>query len=56
VSSFIPHLDTFLTQLDIENYVSAPIVTDNAWKEYLAALKVYTGNAIPQVEPFQAIL
>ena len=56
VSSFMPHLDTFLAQLDIENYVSAPIVTDNAWKDYLAALKVYTGNAIPQVEPFQAVL
>lgn len=56
VSSFMPHLDTFLTQLDIVNYVSAPIVTDKAWKDYLANLTVYTGRAIPKVEPFQAVL
>ncbi|KAF8956577.1 acyl-CoA oxidase [Flammula alnicola] len=56
VSSFMPHLDTFLGQLGIENYVSAPIVSDKEWKVYLESLTVYSGSAIPQVEPFQAVL
>lgn len=56
VSSFMPHLDTFLDQLNIENYVSAPIVSDSRWKDYLESLTVYSGNAIPHLEPFQAVL
>ncbi|KAF8154610.1 acyl-CoA oxidase [Crassisporium funariophilum] len=56
VSSFMPQLDAFLRQLDIEKYVSAPIVSDKAWKEYLRALPVYSGDATPEVELFQAVL
>lgn len=56
VSSFMPHLDDFLTQLNIERYVSAPIVSDDSWKGYLNALTVHSGNAVPQGELFQAVL
>ncbi len=56
VSSFMPQLDTFLDQLNIENYISAPIVSDSRWKEYLEALPVYSGNAVPHVDAFQAVL
>ncbi|KAJ3509212.1 hypothetical protein NLJ89_g5345 [Agrocybe chaxingu] len=56
VSSFIPHLETFLEQLDIAKYVSAPIVSDKSWKQYVEALPVFSGAALPQVEPLQAVL
>jgi acyl-CoA oxidase len=56
ISSFMPHLDDFLTQLNIEKYVSAPIVSDDSWKGYLDALTVHSGNAVPQGELFQAVL
>jgi alkylation response protein AidB-like acyl-CoA dehydrogenase len=56
ISSFMVHLDEFLDQLDIEKYVSAPIVSDKAWKDYLEGLTTFSGSAIPQTELFQAVL
>ncbi|PPQ88194.1 hypothetical protein CVT25_005159 [Psilocybe cyanescens] len=56
ISSFMVHLDDFLDQLDVENYVSAPIVSDHAWKSYLEGLTTYSGNAVPSVERLQAVL
>jgi len=56
ISSFMAHLDDFLDQLDIEKYVSAPIVSDKAWKDYLEGLTTFSGSTTPQVEPFQAVL
>jgi acyl-CoA oxidase len=56
VSSMLPDLALYLSQLNIEKYVSAPIVSDVAWKEYLEALPVHSGTAIPDVEPLQAML
>ncbi|KAH7915579.1 acyl-CoA oxidase [Hygrophoropsis aurantiaca] len=56
VSSMIPHLDAYLDALHIENYVSAPIVSDEAWKEYHASMPVYTGNAIASIDQVQAML
>ena len=56
ITSFMAHMDEFVDQLDIENYVSAPIVSDRTWKDYLENLTTYSGSAIPQAEPFQAAL
>jgi acyl-CoA oxidase len=42
--------------LGIEDYVSAPILSDEAWKEYYEAMPVFTGNAIPVVDQVQAML
>lgn len=56
VSSMLPHLASLLSQLDIDKYISAPIVSDASWKAYLAALPVHTGSATPEVEFFQAML
>lgn len=56
VSSILPQLASFLSQLGIENYVTAPIVSDAGWKAYLADLPVHTGTAIPDVEFLQAML
>ncbi|TFK24107.1 acyl-CoA oxidase [Coprinopsis marcescibilis] len=47
ISSFMPQLDTFLSKLDIENFVQAPIVTDDAWNSYIRDLPLYSGNAVP---------
>ena len=56
VSAMLPDLSSYLEQLDIANYVQAPIVTDARWKDYLAALPIHTGNAIPEAEYIQAML
>jgi acyl-CoA oxidase len=47
VSSMILELPKFLSALEIENYVAAPVISDPQWKAYLAGLTVYTGNASP---------
>jgi len=59
VSSALPHLATYLDALNIENYVYAPIVSDAAWKDYLAGLPVHTGNAVslvPEMNQLQAMM
>ncbi|KAF8228423.1 acyl-CoA oxidase [Tricholoma matsutake] len=56
ISSILPDLASYISQLNIEKYVSAPIVSDVAWKEYLRSLPVHCGTAIPNVEPLQAML
>lgn len=56
ITSALPHLDTYLNDLAIEEYVSAPIVSDEAWKEYHDAMPVFTGNAIPINDQVQAML
>ena len=56
VSSMVPNLASYISQLNIEKYVSAPIVSDTTWKEYLELLPVHSGTAIPSVEPLQAML
>ena len=56
VSSMVPRLPSYLSQLDIEQYVQAPIVSDSDWKSYLTELPVYTGSAIPGVDIMQAML
>ncbi|KAJ7596020.1 acyl-CoA oxidase [Mycena floridula] len=45
VTSALPHLTEYLDALDIDAYVSAPIVSDASWKDYLAGLPIYTGSA-----------
>ncbi|KAK1232746.1 hypothetical protein PQX77_004104 [Marasmius sp. AFHP31] len=47
ITSAMPHLDTYMNDLRIEDYVSAPIVSDASWKAYAASLPTYTGNAVP---------
>ncbi|TFY83070.1 hypothetical protein EWM64_g940 [Hericium alpestre] len=40
-----PRLDELLTQLNVESYVTAPIVSDHAWDAYVESLDVY---GVPQ--------
>jgi len=56
VSSMIPHLSTLLSDINIEQYVTAPIITDEQWKNYLNQLPVSTGNAIPVLKQLHAML
>lgn len=57
VTSALPHLASLLADLNIDDYVSAPIVSDGRWKTYLSGLPVYSGNALPtNPARFQAVL
>ncbi|KAI6157136.1 acyl-CoA oxidase [Pisolithus tinctorius] len=57
VTAAMPHLESYLDDLQIEGYVSAPIVSDMAWKEYVGAMPVYVGNAVPKsMDQVQAML
>ena len=48
VTSAMPHLANYLDDLNIEAYVSAPIVSDAAWKKYYNDMPVFKGNALPK--------
>ncbi|KAF9044414.1 acyl-CoA oxidase, partial [Panaeolus papilionaceus] len=56
ISSFMPQLDYFLEQLNIDKYVTAPIVSNKSWQDYVATLPVFSGNAVPDLGIFQAVL
>jgi len=56
VSSMLPHLPTLLSELNIAQYVTAPIVSDAQWKTYLDQLPVHSGNAVPIPEQYHAML
>lgn len=51
VKAALPNLNAYLDALRIEDYVSAPIVSDEGWKKYVDSLPRHTGNAT--VEPQQ---
>lgn len=56
VTHAIPHLVSYLDALNVEAYVSAPIVSDAAWKKYYSAMSVFKGNAVPTFDQVQAKL
>lgn len=56
ISSMLPDLPAYLSELDIDSYVTAPIISDDAWKTYLTKLPVYAGSTIPRLPQFQAHL
>ena len=63
VTRAVPHLATYLDDLNIEAYVSAPIVSDAAWKAYFGAMSVFRGSAQPglgqledSVRPFTQVV
>ncbi|KAG2754410.1 acyl-CoA dehydrogenase NM domain-like protein [Suillus brevipes Sb2] len=43
----LPHLDELLAAMEIEPYVSSPIISDQCWEEFSETLPVYSS---PQVE------
>ena len=56
VTRAMPHLAAYLDDLNIEAYVSAPIVSDAAWKKYFGALPAFKGNTVSVFEQAQARL
>ena len=56
VTSAMPHLARYLDDLNIEPYVSAPIVSDAAWKTYYSSMSAFKGNAVPISDRVQARL
>ncbi|KAF8173191.1 acyl-CoA oxidase [Mycena galopus ATCC 62051] len=45
ISSMLPDMNAFLSNLKVEELVTAPIVSDESWKKYAASLISYSGNA-----------
>ncbi|TFK70228.1 acyl-CoA oxidase [Pluteus cervinus] len=56
ITSMLPDLSRYLDDLQIEDYVSAPLVSDQAWKTYLAELPVHSGRATSDLQLQQAML
>lgn len=56
ISSALPQLDEYLDGLHIEEYVSSPMTSGAAWKDYVLTLPLYTGNALPESPQLQAML
>ncbi|KAJ7248008.1 acyl-CoA oxidase [Mycena rebaudengoi] len=45
ISSMLPDMKAYLTDLNVAELMTAPIVSDAAWKAYVSGLITYTGNA-----------
>ncbi|KAJ7239276.1 acyl-CoA oxidase [Mycena rebaudengoi] len=45
MTSMVPDIELYLTNLRAEPLITAPIVSDEAWKNYVASLPSYSGNA-----------
>ncbi|KAF8137878.1 acyl-CoA oxidase [Mycena galopus ATCC 62051] len=43
ISSMLPDMNAFLSNLKVEELVTAPIVSDESWKKYAASLISYSG-------------
>lgn len=56
VTRAMPRLADYLDDLNIAAYVSAPIVSDAAWKKYYTSMSVFKGNAVPGFEQVEAKL
>ncbi|KAG1737533.1 acyl-CoA dehydrogenase NM domain-like protein [Suillus paluster] len=42
LSAALPHLDELLTAMEVEPYVSSPIISDERWEEFSKTLPVYS--------------
>lgn len=47
LSAALPHLDELLAAMEVEPYVSSPIISDRCWEEFSETLPVYSS---PRVE------
>jgi hypothetical protein len=56
ISSMLPDMTAYLSNLKIAEFVTAPIVSDEAWKSYVNGLPAFTGNAQSPGEPYIAML
>ncbi|KAH7910118.1 hypothetical protein BJ138DRAFT_143157 [Hygrophoropsis aurantiaca] len=45
ISRALPLLEEYLSQLNVRQYITAPILTDQRWKGYLKSLSTSHGNA-----------
>lgn len=50
IRSARPHLETWVKQLDVEDYITSPIVSGNSWRSFVKSLPVFTnsGKYIPR--------
>lgn len=47
ISRALPKLQEYISSLGIENYVTAPIINDQKWQNWVNDLPSYVGNGIP---------
>ncbi|KAK0454282.1 acyl-CoA oxidase [Armillaria borealis] len=45
VSSMLPHLRAYISGMNMAEFATAPIVSNETWQAYVYELPVYTGNA-----------
>lgn len=50
VTMMLPNIQTYLTALNVAEFITAPIISDTAWKEYVAGLPTHTGRAVSSDE------
>jgi acyl-CoA oxidase len=41
IEAVFPHLEEYLTQMDVEAYIVAPIVSDEKWKQFVSGLQTF---------------
>lgn len=49
-------MEEFLGRMDVEHVITAPCVTEEAWKEYVEGLETFTGPLDPDESPLDAVI
>lgn len=45
LDALLPHLGSLLRGMRVESYITAPIVSDDKWDQFVSTLPVYAGDA-----------
>lgn len=63
MDALLPRLDDLLSSLDIDDYCTAPIISDEKWKKYVQGLPTFTSasyssgvRSSPHLQPARAML
>ncbi|KAJ7470761.1 acyl-CoA dehydrogenase NM domain-like protein [Mycena latifolia] len=53
IDEIYPQLEEFLNQMDVEQYITAPLISDESWECYLSTLKTYglTTRSVQDADP-----
>lgn len=51
VEAMFPRLEEFLAAMDVDAYITAPIISDDKWKIYVAELQTFSSPAPPPALP-----
>lgn len=49
IDAVFPRLEEFLGQMDLDSYITAPIISDAKWQQYVSELQTFSSPPLLQV-------